>query len=213
VSNPKEPTCPGLDGLRRACRHLAGVALALFAGAAFAVPVPELPRVYIDTTYAPPAGNTITVNAGGNLQNAINSAQPGDTIVLQAGATFTGPFTLPNKGASTAWIYIRSSNIGALPAPGNRVSPADAPKMPAIIGTGSPVIAVQTAAGAHHYRFVGIEFKPAPGAYTTGLIRLGSGYETNASQFPHNIVIDRCYIHGDATLGGRRGIALNSAST
>ncbi len=33
------------------------------------------------------------------------------------------------------------------------------------------------------------------------------------SQFPDNIVLDRCYIHGDPTVGGRRGIALNNAYT
>ena len=30
---------------------------------------------------------------------------------------------------------------------------------------------------------------------------------------PHDLVIDRCYIHGDATAGQKRGIALNSAAT
>ena len=30
---------------------------------------------------------------------------------------------------------------------------------------------------------------------------------------PHNLVVDRCYIHGDPTVGQKRGIALNSAST
>ena len=94
--------------------------------------LPELPRAFLDTTYAPPTGNTITVNAGGNLQNALNSALPGDTIVLQAGATFTGTFTLPNKGSSTQWIYIRSSGYTSLPAPGNRVAPANVASMATI---------------------------------------------------------------------------------
>src|SRR5262249_12995556 len=91
--------------------------------------LPELPRVFIDTTYAAPAGGHIwTVNAGGNLQGALNSAQPGDTIVLRAGATFTGNFRLPNKTGS-GWIYIISSDLSLLPA-GRRVGPADAIHMP-----------------------------------------------------------------------------------
>ena len=45
-------------------------------------------------------GGVVTVNAGGDLQAAINNAQPGDTIVLQAGATFTGNFVLPDKSAA-----------------------------------------------------------------------------------------------------------------
>src|SRR5215831_9903523 len=51
---------------------------------------PELPRVFLDTTYRAPTGNTIRVAAGQNVQAAINQAQPGDVIMLQAGATFTG---------------------------------------------------------------------------------------------------------------------------
>ena len=174
--------------------------------------LPTLPQVFLNTTYAPPSGNTITVNAGDNLQAAINLAQPGDTIVLQAGATFAGTFTLPNKGPFTQWIYIRSSAYASLPAPGNRVSPANAASMATIAGAGSPVVALQTLAGAHHYRFVGIEIKPAAGKFSYGIIQLGNG-ETSLAQLPHDIVFDRCYIHGDPTIGGRRGIALNSAST
>ena len=30
---------------------------------------------------------------------------------------------------------------------------------------------------------------------------------------PHHLVIDRCYLHGDAGFGQRRGLALNSANT
>ena len=70
---------------------------------------PHLPRVYLDTTYAPPGGPVRFVPAGGNLQAAINAANPGDTITLQAGATFTGSFTLPTKSGSS-YIYILPSH-------------------------------------------------------------------------------------------------------
>ena len=56
---------------------------------------------------------TIVVPSGGDLMAAINAAQPGDTIVLQAGATYTGPFTLPNK-AGAAFITIQSSRVSEL---------------------------------------------------------------------------------------------------
>ena len=45
---------------------------------------------------------TLTVNAGGDLQAAIDAAHPGDTIVLQAGATFNGPFRLRVKNGTDA---------------------------------------------------------------------------------------------------------------
>src|ERR1044071_5424910 len=74
--------------------NVTGVAQAQTSSAA------ELPRVYIDTTYVAPTGNTINVPSGGNLQSALNLARPGDTIVLQSGAIFVAPaggFTLPAK--------------------------------------------------------------------------------------------------------------------
>lgn len=38
---------------------------------------------------------TIRVAAGGDLQQALTNAQPGDVILLDKAATFTGNFTLP----------------------------------------------------------------------------------------------------------------------
>src|SRR5437588_590411 len=82
-----------------------------------------LPQVYLDTTYTPLSGNTIAVPAGGDFQAALNNANPGDTIQLAAGASYTGPFILPNK-AGAGWIDIESSALSSLPAPGNGVSPS-----------------------------------------------------------------------------------------
>src|SRR5262245_29383323 len=68
---------------------------------------------------------TITVNAGGDLQLAINSAQPCDVILLQAGATFTGNFVLPVKPGTGPAITIRSSAADSnLPAAGQRIQPS-----------------------------------------------------------------------------------------
>jgi len=67
---------------------------------------------------------TRTVNAGGDLQAAINAAAPGDTILLQAGAVFTGNFYLPAKGG-TSYITIRSAAADAsLPGTGVRMAPS-----------------------------------------------------------------------------------------
>jgi hypothetical protein len=78
---------------------------------------------------------TLTVNAGGNLQAAIDAAKPGDTIVLQAGATFAGSFKLPAKGGTT-YITIRSSTPDSqLPPPGTRITPAHAPLLAKIKST------------------------------------------------------------------------------
>ena len=79
-----------------------GLALAMVllgAAPAFAAQSPERPRVFLDTTYVAPVGRQTTIPAGGDLQGALNAAQPGDTLVLQAGATYTGNFTLPTRVA------------------------------------------------------------------------------------------------------------------
>ena len=178
---------------------------------------PELPRVFLDTHYAPPTGAVINVTAGGSFQSALNAARPGDTIILQAGVTYTTPpdgFVMPNK-TGTGWIVIRSSDMAGLPGEGGRVTPGHAASMPRIITTGLWP-AMSTAPGAHHYRFMGIEFAVAPGLpHNYGLISLGDGSiaQNSLNQVPHDIILDRCYVHGNAAGNVSRGIALNSART
>jgi len=173
---------------------------------------PELPRAFLDTTLVPPSGQTITVPAGGDLQAALDAAQPGDMITLQAGATFHGPFTLPNK-AGVGWITVRTSAPdSSLPPPGTRVSPSYAAVMPKlVVGTGVGG-AIQTAAQAHHFRFIGIEVKPLAGELVYTLIEFGNGSETSDAPLPHDMIIDRCYIHGNTDEAAVRGVALNGKS-
>src|SRR6185369_16857649 len=63
---------------------------------------------------------TLVVPSGGDLQAAINSAVPGDTIVLDAGATYRGPFTLPKK-TGDLYVTIQSSRASEITG---RVTPA-----------------------------------------------------------------------------------------
>src|SRR5207247_959996 len=159
---------------------------------------PELPRVMLDTTYAPPAGAVITVASGGDFQAALNSAQPGSIIELAAGATFSGNFFLPNK-TGTGWVYIRSSAHASLPAPGTRVTPSNAGLM-AKLSSPNTLATIETASGAHHYRFVGIEITTTHASTSTthyGLVSLqASDGQLSLSQVPGYIVFDRCYLHG-----------------
>jgi len=121
---------------------------------------PALPAAYLDTTSVSPNGGTIPVRAGGDLQAALDSAPPGDTIVLEAGATFRGNFTLPKK-SGPSWIVIRSSAPDIkLPAPGTRVTPTYAASMPKVVSPNSAP-ALQAAPGAHHYRLIAIELSIA----------------------------------------------------
>src|SRR5688500_16933755 len=72
----------------------------------------------------PAFAETRLVRSGENLQSALNAAQPGDVIMLAAGATFLGNCTSPAKVGSNV-ITIRSSAPDtALPRPGVRITPA-----------------------------------------------------------------------------------------
>src|SRR6202020_3233568 len=72
----------------------------------------ELPRVTVPSAMSdtPAPGAVISLNAGDNLQSALNSATCGDTIQLQEGATFTGRFIFPaNNCDENHWIIVRTS--------------------------------------------------------------------------------------------------------
>jgi len=191
-----------------------GLSIALPAVAAFAA-APELPRSYVDTTYVAPTGATLFVGAGGNVQTALDAAQPGDVITLQAGATFTGPFTLPvNPG--TGWIIVRSSAPdSSLPSLGVRVAPSYASVLPKIVSPDSRP-AIQTAPGAHHFRFIGVEFGAAAGVTQNyGIVQFGDGGSAQSSltDVPHHLILDRVYVHGNPTGNFRRGVSMHSAWT
>ncbi|MCW5982418.1 MAG: carboxypeptidase regulatory-like domain-containing protein [Bryobacteraceae bacterium] len=158
----------------------------------------------------PPEPKTITVAAGGNLQQAIDQAQPGDTIALAAGASFSGNFVLKPK-VGNGYITITTAKASLVPPAGQRITPtAAAPLAKIVAPDGQPAIA--TAAGAHHYRLVGLEVLAKPGVYTYELISIGSGTSANPADSASDIELDRLYIHGDATVGGKRGLSLNGSS-
>ena len=169
--------------------------------------VAALPEVQVDTGYPAVTGQTIALEAGGDLQAAIDMAAPGDEITLAAGAVFTGNFSLPEK-AGDGWIVIRSAASEGLPEH-VRVTPDDAADMP-VLETPSDLAVVRTQGAAHHYRFVGIQFRPAAGVDVNDLIVLGDGGATSADALAHDVVIDRCIVRGDPAVGGKRGIQLNA---
>jgi hypothetical protein len=148
------------------------------------------------------------VKSGDNLQMAIDAAMPGDTLALEAGATFMGPITLPQKNGSE-WIVIRTATPDPqFVAPGTRVTPTMAPKMAKIVASSTPINAAK---GAHHFRLVGLEVTAAAGKYVNAMIDLTAGAAADAD-LAHDIVIDRVYLHADP-IGARRGVALNSKSS
>ena len=154
----------------------------------------------------------IVVKAGDDLQDAIDSARPGDIVELEAGAVFRGPITLPVKKGNT-YITIQTSRVAELPA--TRVNPSHAPLMPKIVAVKTQP-ALKTAPGAHHFRLIGIEVAPADETTAAAdLIKLGDGSDAQNSleSVARDLVLDRCYIHGHPGQEVKRGVALNSGET
>jgi len=178
----------------------------------------ELPRVFVDTTGTAPTGRTIVVAAGGDLQAALDGAQLGDLIVLDAGATYTGNFILPAKSGS-GWITVQTSRVDSLPPAGTRVTPANAGVMARLVTPGVEP-AIRTAAGAHHYRFRGIEIASTNPELNYGIVNFDGNATytypllmTTLAEVPHHLILEQCYIHGHPSSNVSRAIALNSAHT
>src|SRR5215831_5725150 len=155
-------------------------------------------------TYSSKANaNTIIVPPGGDIQAAINLAQFGDTIILQAGATYETPFdytpfNLVNKGSGSGYITITSSI--APPADGTRVTLADRANMPKlVVKNGSSFF--EALHGAHHFRLSGLWITNKVGGTATQLLSING--EDIAHQdprdplvdWPHDIIIDHCFFN------------------
>ena len=130
---------------------------------------------------------TVSVPSGGDVQGAIDSAQCGDSVVLQAGATFDGAFILPNKNCTSAsQITIRSS---ALSLPASRVGPADAPNMPRLRAPNGQAIFTM-GANSGWWVLDGLELTDNAGH---GLISNLIDAQDNTGT--HDLTLQRCYIH------------------
>lgn len=172
--------------------------------------LPEMPREWIETCM-PETSQSITVCTSGcnysntQLQQAINIATPGTTILLQQGASYTGPYNLPEKSGE-GWIIIRTAVADDhLPATNQRITPGYAPLLAKILAKPG-LSAIQTTGQAHHYYFFGIEI--AANDFSWNLVAIGTG-EKMDEDLPHDFTFDRVYLHGHPTLGSRRGIAMN----
>ena len=153
-------------------------------------------------------GASVTVSNGGDLQAALNQAQGGDVITLQAGAVFTGHYTVPANNSGKV-ITIQSSAMNSLPS-GVRVSNTQTALMAKLqTPDAQPVLLVP--GGSNDYTFQGLEFATSTTVYVNDLIRFGTAGETTIAALPHDLLLDRCYVHGALPpVGGKRGLALNS---
>ncbi|MDB4916314.1 MAG: Ig domain protein group 2 domain protein [Gemmatimonadetes bacterium] len=180
--------------------------------------VPNLPTFMNTAAPAAPdvGGTIINVNSSAQLTAALATANPGDVIQLANNILYTGNFLLPNKGSVTKWITIRPANFASLPAEGTRMTPliAASLNLPMIRSPNSEG-AFKTAASANHYRIIGLDIGLATSQnqiYSIVAFESATGQNTLA-QVPHDLVLDRSWVHGNAVQTVRRCVVINSGST
>jgi hypothetical protein len=171
-------------------------------------------------TPVPVGRRQITVTTGAELQRALDQAAGGDTILLAEEATFhpvapEGSFMLRNRQIpSDQWVTVRSANhafdaSGALP-PLVRAGKDNANVMPKLRAAAVNTAAIRAESGARGYRLIGLDIGVDEGvAQLSNLVELGSGKDARVEAEPSDIVIDRCYLHGNDRGDFRRGVALN----
>jgi hypothetical protein len=188
------------------------VNLTIGASVKTSVALPTLPQAIVDVTMPIQGGTVRNVSAGNSagFQTAINAATCGDTIVLAAGSTYSGAFTIPNKICS-GWILIVSSALPSLPASGMRVGPSNAVNLAKIVTTTADTSPITFQTSSHNWRLIGLEVTSAAGLHEYSLVET-SVSTTQVSQEPSFIIIDRCYVHGAPTSAVRRGFSLQGPS-
>ena len=186
----------------------------------------ELPRLHVQSSIAetPAAGSVHLIRAGENLQQAIDAANCGDVLKLEAGAVFTGVFRLPNRSCDDShWIILRTSaQDHDLPAEGTRLTPcyagvASLPGRPdyhcsaprnvtaKIEYSGKNTGPFVFLPGANHYRFIGLEVTRTNS--DASVVALGTVQEGGTA---NHIIFDRVWVHGTAQGETRRGIYLSA---
>ena len=184
----------------------------------------ELPRLHVESQMrsTPAPGKSIQVRAGEDPSQALERASCGDTVQLQAGATFNRLLLPAKKCDDSHWIIIRTSAPDSkLPPEGTRLTPcyagvASLPARPSFVcastenvlaklefdgkaGSGPVVFAP----GANHYRLIGLEVTRAVSpAVVYNLI----GTDKGAAD---HLIFDRMWIHGTAQNETVRGVMLS----
>ena len=189
----------------------------------------ELPRVYVQSSLSdtPAPGSVIQVLQGGDFQAALDKSNCGDTIQLQAGATFSGLFTFPARSCSdSSWIIVRTSaQDSALPPEGTRITPcyagvASLPARPSfnctttqnvmaklvmnVVAGSGPIL---FAPGANHYRLIGLEVTRPQGKQM-----INSLASAQSGGVMDHIIFDRVWMHGTAQDETTRGVELGGGT-
>ncbi len=138
-----------------------------------------------------------------SLQTAITAAQTYQDgtlceevlLILTAGETFSGNFTIPSKSCAK-YVTIRSSAQSAV-SQGTRAGSSHTASM-ALVRSPNTTSVIDMAAGGY-WRFQMIEFtKAGTGALMYALVKIANSSARQLAILPHHVIFDRVYIHGVA---------------
>lgn len=155
---------------------------------------------------------TITVGATGDLQEALDRARAGDTILLEPGVTYTGSFVLPAKQGRLPIVVRTAPGQGGLPGPAERVDPSHAPLLAKLRSPDIRPI-VRTAARGSNWHILLVELVGNGTAGDMVLLGDGSNAQRDLDSMPRNLLLDRVLVRGAPGRSQKRGIALNSGAT
>jgi hypothetical protein len=163
-------------------------------------------------------GSILRLDRNADLQGAINAAQPGDRIILQANVDYVceSPCVLPVK-SGTDFITIESSRYAEIPVRdffSKQPTPEVAQMMARVKSLYSTEPVFATAPGAHHYKLLGLDLMPSSGQ-ATRIVEFGTSgaSQDTLAEVPYDLVIDKSWIHAGPTQDVQRCVALNSKNT
>lgn len=188
----------------------------------------DLPTTKVDTAidWASQTGTVHTVTSQSEFATALTNqaSQDNPVIKVTTNIDLTSSLTLPNRTGS-GYCYIVSDyeyqrvNGGGTAfakAPGERATSSDVSTMRRLRATSAnaPIFNAPTQASpGHHYRIIGFEMTGTT-TQQAGLIRLGDSSTATQANFPHHIIVDRCYLYGNpGTTNMRRGVDMNGQYT
>src|SRR6266481_8010821 len=134
-----------------------------------------------------------------DLQTALNSAMPGDVLLIDPLTSFSINLNLilPN-GRASQWITIRTSS-SFIPDEYTKITPAFASYLPKLVVNMSNA----SITGGQYVRLIGFEVTRPEGIGIVYNLFSGLG---------HDVILDRLYIHGTHSDETNRGVILNDAS-
>jgi hypothetical protein len=147
----------------------------------------------------------IVVNAGGNLQAALDRARAGQVIQLEAGATYVGNFTTNTESGSSLWdsIGIRTNTLNAV-LPTGLIPPEYELSLPTLRSPNSlPALNILPRSGGYNFR--GIRFVGTGG----DIVQVGSGLIQDKADLPRSILFEQIIVKGEGT--AKRGIQANGS--